>query len=48
MVLKSYRLKGTLKKKKTKSKSIGDITKAGIGAVIGVSFISTLTGIINK
>ncbi len=47
MVLKSYRLKGTLKKKKRKNKSISDITRAGIGATIGVAFISTLTGIIN-
>ena len=48
MAIKSYRLKGTLKKKKKKSKSIGDITRAGVGAVIGVSFISTLAGIINN
>ncbi len=48
MALKSYRLKGTLKKTKKKNNSIRDITKAGIGATIGVAFISTLAGIINK
>lgn len=46
MALKSYRLKFKGKRKKTKS--IGEITRAGIGAVIGVSFISTLAGIINR
>lgn len=49
MTLKSYRLKGTIKKgkKKGRNKSIGDITKAGIGATIGVAFVSTLVDIIN-
>ncbi len=47
MVLKSYRLKGTLKKKRKKNKSIGNIVKAGVGATIGVAFISTLSKIIN-
>lgn len=50
MALKSYRLRDTFKKRKKKrnrNKSIGDITRAGIGATIGVAFISTLTGIIN-
>lgn len=48
MALKSYRLKGTLKKGKKKNKPIGDIVRAGTGAIIGVAFISTLAGIINK
>ena len=47
MALKSYRLKETIKKGKKKSNSIRDITRAGIGATIGVAFISTLAGIIN-
>ncbi len=49
MALKSYRLKNTLKKKKArKSKSIGNITRTGVGAIIGVAFISELAGIINS
>lgn len=44
MALKSYSLKKTLKKKKSKS----NIIKTGVGAVIGVAFISTLSGLIKK
>ncbi len=43
MALKSYRLKGKSKKKK---KSRDNIIRTGVGAVIGVAFISTLSGII--
>ena len=48
MALKSYTsIKRKGKKKKSRSNSIKDITRQGIGATIGVAFISTLTGIIN-
>lgn len=45
MALKSYRIK--FKKKKRKTNSIREITRAGIGATIGVAFISTIAGVIN-
>ena len=47
MALKSYRLKVKKNNKKRKNNSIEKIVRTGIGATIGVAFISTLTGIIN-
>ena len=48
MALKSYRLKVKKNNKKRKNSSIGKIVRTGIGATIGVAFISTLAGIINN
>lgn len=46
MALKSYRLRGTMKKKK-KKKSKGFIKNA-TGAIIGVALLSEVSGIIKR
>jgi len=54
MVLKSYRLKGTLKKKAKNvkpfgnSKDIGRILTGGITALLGVALLTQVAGAINR
>ena len=52
MVLKSYRLKDTLKKKgkkvKRKSKDVGRLLVGGATALIGVALFQQVAGVVNR
>ncbi len=48
-MVKSYRLKDTIKKKKkTKNRSVGELIRAGTGAIIGVALLGTIASSLRR